>query len=70
MNYIKRLQQLLSSHRNSKEVAQENLADLRRYLLSEKFHCGSDLDGYVNIKDVLRYVDRVRGDLNSAEWIE
>jgi len=68
MNYIKKLQQLVKSHKTSKEVAKENLEDLRRYLLSDKFNCGSELDGYVNVRDVLAYVDRVRGNLDAAEW--
>ena len=68
MNYIKKLQQLVKSHKTSKEVAKENLEDLRRYLLSDKFNCGSELDGYVNVRDVLAYVDRVRGNLDAAEY--
>jgi len=29
------------------------IQDLREYLLSQKFHCGDEMDGYVNVQDVL-----------------
>lgn len=68
MNYIHQLQRKVRNHEFSKEVAKENLAELRKYLLSEKFHCGDELDGYVNVKDVLNWVDRLRGNLDAADY--
>ena len=53
MNYIKRLQ------RDNAEQATEiadlffHLRDLVSYLQSPKFNCGNDLDGYVNVSDVI-----------------
>ena len=36
-----------------KARALEMLDNVTRYLTSRKFSCGSELDGYVNISDVL-----------------
>lgn len=68
MNYIKKLQAKVKQHETSKEVAKENLLALQAYLLSDKFNCGDELDGYVNVRDILRWVDRVRGNLDAAEY--
>ena len=61
MNYIKRLE----SDRHTLESGITNIAseldDLIAYLQSEKFSCGSDLDGYVNTSDVLARISHARG---------
>jgi len=56
MNYIKRLH-----HENEtlqKQITEQNfkLIELERYLLSGKFHCGDELDGYVNVQDILNRI--------------
>lgn len=53
MNYIKQLQQdILDKDQKIREL-EEQIADLRAYMLSDKFQAEGDLQGYVNIKDVL-----------------
>lgn len=68
MNYIKKLQAKVNQHEVSKEIAEKNLSELRKYLLSEKFRCGDSLDGYVNVQDVLNWVDRIRGNLSAGGY--
>jgi hypothetical protein len=35
------------------EEVNSRMKELRAYLNSEKFHCGDELDNYVNISDVI-----------------
>ncbi len=35
----------------------EMAMQLRRYVLSKKFHCNDSLDGYVSVQDVLNRLD-------------
>jgi len=35
--------------------------DLYTYMNSKKFHCGDDLDNYINTQDVSNYLDKIRG---------
>lgn len=53
MNYIHKLQGEVQEKDTEIKGIRESLSDLRKYLLSEKFQCGDDLDGYVNVQDVL-----------------
>ena len=50
----------LHEQRNHKEQALANaeseLQALRKYMASNKFRCGDDLDGYINITDVEPYI--------------
>ena len=62
MNYIKTLQTDNESLRSVVARNREVVHDLRGYLLSPKFRCGSELDGYVNINDVLRYLERIENE--------
>lgn len=53
MNYIKRLQVQVRALQAEKLALRNGLNELEAYLLSSKFSSGSELDGYVNVKDVL-----------------
>jgi hypothetical protein len=53
MNYIHKLQKDNEGLKDEINIIKESLDDLRRYLNSSKFQCGDELDGYVNVKDVL-----------------
>jgi hypothetical protein len=53
MNYTKTLQERVKDSEQARREANEAAYALRAYLLSDKFRCGSDLDNYVNIGDVL-----------------
>jgi hypothetical protein len=59
MNYIKQLQEQIAENTRLINEAAENINQLRRYLNSPKFHCGDELDGYVNTQDVLSRLDNV-----------
>ena len=68
MNYIKKLQATIQNHKANKEEAEATLRRLEKYLLSEKFHCGDELDGYVNVKDVLSYIAVAIDDLRNEDY--
>ena len=51
--YINTLQDDLASKTAELDSVKAKLKDLESYLTSSKFHCGDDLDGYVNTQDVL-----------------
>jgi hypothetical protein len=53
MNYIKRLQAQVRALQQEKLALRNGLNELESYLLSPKFSCGNELDGYVNVNDVL-----------------
>lgn len=54
MNYIKKLEQENKEKDEKIEEIQDTINELRRYLNSDKFQAEqNDLQGYVNIKDVL-----------------
>ena len=53
MNYIYQLQNEVTEKRDVIQDMRDTLQDLREYLQSDKFRCGDDLDGYVNVQDVL-----------------
>jgi hypothetical protein len=60
MNYIKKLQLEVKELTADKKCADDIVNELFRYLNSEKFTCGSELDNYVNIKDIMVYLTRIR----------
>jgi hypothetical protein len=60
MNYIKRLEHELQEAQLDKQKADEIVNELFKYLNSSKFQCGDELDNYVNIKDIMTYLDRIR----------
>jgi hypothetical protein len=60
MNYIKRLEQEGQDASEKRDKALEALRDLQGYLGSEKFRCGDDLDGYVNVQDVLNRLAHIQ----------
>jgi hypothetical protein len=53
MNYISKLQQQVSEDKATMADAAAQLRDVIAYLSSSKFRCGDELDGYVNINDLL-----------------
>ena len=57
MNYIQRLKiQNEAQHREIMAI-KDRLNGLRIYMNSPKFHSGNELDNYVNIRDVLAYLE-------------
>lgn len=64
MNYIKKIEGENRNAVEAKEKALEAIKDLECYLESSKFNCGSELDGYVNVKDVLARLVHVNGALS------
>jgi hypothetical protein len=67
MNYIKRLQREAKAKEARIQATESGLRELAAYLTSPKFRSGSDLDGYVNVQDVL---DRIEGTRSAAETAE
>jgi hypothetical protein len=63
MNYIKRLEMEVVELGNDIEIIDNIVTEAYKYLNSEKFRCGDELDGYVNVKDIMRYLDRIRGNV-------
>ena len=52
MKFIKALQAENSELKETISLMNEDIKNLFFYLNSSKFHCGDELDGYVNIQDV------------------
>lgn len=52
-NYIHKLQDENENLKAKLAKKEAMINELRRYLNSGKFHCGDELDGYVNVADVL-----------------
>jgi len=53
MNYITKLQNMVEQLSSEKWELKDQIRDLKEYLESSKFRCGDELDGYVNVQDVL-----------------
>lgn len=53
MNYIKQLQETVQEQEQRIAELEQRIADLKRYVNLDKFHCEGELQGYVNIKDIL-----------------
>lgn len=53
MKYINKLQETVQKQNASIEAARESVMEALAYLDSEKFRCGSELDGYVSVSDMV-----------------
>lgn len=53
MNYIKQLQETTQEQEQRIAELEQRIADLKRYVNSDKFQCEGELQGYVNVKDIL-----------------
>ena len=60
MNHIHRLQNKIRARKTERAVLVDGLNDLVIYLCSAKFACGNDLDGYVQINDVIRRIEEAK----------
>lgn len=60
MNYIKKLQKDNEEKAECIKALSQELNFLEEYLLSSKFRCGDELDGYVSTQDVLNRIDNIR----------
>lgn len=64
MNFIKQLQFENMEMKVNAVKTDDAIRDLKCYLLSEKFRCGDkQLDGYVNISDVLNRLGDISAEL-------
>lgn len=52
MNYIKQLQEDNQDKQNRIQELEDKIAEVMRYINSDKFKAEGDLQGYVNIKDI------------------
>ena len=64
-NYIEQLVDTVQTYRNTIDRVDVAIMHLAQYLEADKFHCGSDLDNYVNIDDVRRYLIIIKDELHS-----
>ena len=55
------MQSQVKEHEASKEKIDQVINDLYAYMNSKKFHCGDELDNYINTQDVRNYLDQIRG---------
>ena len=56
MNYILSMRDEIKALQRELLTLKAGLNELRAYLNSAKFRCGHELDGYVNVADVLAYL--------------
>jgi hypothetical protein len=61
MNYIHKLQETVDTLDSQKRELQDGIKELKSYLQSSKFNCGDELDGYVNIQDVINRLPEIIG---------
>jgi uncharacterized protein YlxW (UPF0749 family) len=52
MNYIKQLQEGNQDKQNRIQELEDKIAEVLRYINSDKFQVEGELQGYVNIKDI------------------
>jgi chromosome segregation ATPase len=64
--YINQLQDTVETLSSQKRELQEGIKELKSYLQSSKFNCGDELDGYVNIQDVLNRLPEIIGEYIGA----
>jgi len=57
--YINTLQDTVTKVSAERDSYKAMVDDLQHYLTSSKFNCGDELDGYVNVNDVLRRLRNV-----------
>jgi hypothetical protein len=67
MNYIKQLEQDKADMAARIANADKQITELMVYLNSSKFQCGSHLDGYVNVKDVIARAGNITIALHEGE---
>jgi hypothetical protein len=60
MNYINKLQAIKQTH-------DEFVSELKTYLNSSKFSCGDELDGYVQINDILSRIRNLEYSLTEIQ---
>ena len=65
MRYINTLQNQVKERNETLSEISTGILELKSYLLSEKFRCGDQLDGYVNVKDVLLRLEEIE----SSTWL-
>lgn len=63
-NFIQALKEQKENWILVREQTIGNLIWLEKYLNSDKFRCGNELDGYVNIRDLLPKLAEIRSNLN------
>ena len=63
MKYINRLEELVKHQSNQLAVLEDGLYQLIQYLNSPKFIAESELQGYVNTKDVLLRIAEIQREL-------
>lgn len=63
MRYINRLEAEAQAANTAAKATREQIDDLVSYLNSSKFRCGDELDGYVNIQDILPRLFEMRSSL-------
>ncbi len=66
-NFIKNLQNDIEEHKMSKDDTMMAICDLAQYLNLPKFSCGDELDGYVNVDDVRRYLILIKEALSGRD---
>jgi len=63
MNYIKKLESLNKAHGDTIVNISTRLDNILAYLNSSKFYCGSELDGYVSVQDIMLRLREIRSEL-------
>jgi hypothetical protein len=66
MNHIHKLQAQVRALKHEQAALQQGITDLVAYITSSKFSCGDELDGYVNMQDVLNRLSDARRQANDA----
>lgn len=59
-NHIRDLKYQAELANAQRQSADTEIVELIQYLNSDKFQCGSELDGYVNVKDIMDRLRNVR----------
>lgn len=62
-NFIQSLKSENAALKDKSTDATNICNELLRYMNSEKFHCGNELDGYINTSDVQAYLMRIKESL-------
>lgn len=63
MSHIRDLKYQAEVSEAQRQAADAGITELMQYLNSDKFQCGDELDGYVNVKDVLDRLVTIRQSL-------
>jgi len=65
MNYIKKIESLNKANEDTLANISARLDNILAYLNSPKFRCGSELDGYVSVQDIILRLREIRSELIS-----